>query len=113
MHHYNVPSEKNPDVKYLVSIDETTSGRTCTCPAFKYTEGDCKHIRAVLKTQHPATNRHLRVAPNPSPGVDKAGDDGVPSTHVFDTTDTDDIAGLLLETANAITAGRTVHIKVE
>ena len=45
--------EKDIDGKYTVRFEATPGGQyqrdyTCTCPAFKYRPGYCKHIDAVM-----------------------------------------------------------------
>lgn len=49
---YDVPSETEPGLLYVVTIPASGTGHTCTCPDFTYrrrTRGElCKHIHGVL-----------------------------------------------------------------
>lgn len=44
---YYVPSASAPDKTYMVVIPDGDYPAYCSCPAFKYHGGDCKHIRTV------------------------------------------------------------------
>ena len=37
---------------YIVEYDYKIKGHHCTCPAFKYYSGNCKHIKKVIREQN-------------------------------------------------------------
>lgn len=44
---FRVPSQSKCGVTYEVALGADASDSTCTCPAFRYRHGSCKHIRGA------------------------------------------------------------------